>query len=157
MPRYLRAETRIAAPAETIYAILTDMPGYAKWNPWIPQCSTGEMKVGAIYTLTVLLNGKPKVVRHEVTALRPSEYFAWRDLGWITWFVQGSRSRTLVPTADGRVDCRIEMRLGGLLAWLVPLLYGRSLQEGMAMELAGLKRYAEAALPSSSGMPKNSQ
>ena len=144
MPRYLRAETRIAAPAPTIYAILTDMPGYAKWNPWIPQCSAGEMKVGTIYTLTVLLNGRPKTVSHEVTALRPNEYFAWRDLGWITWFVQGSRSRTLVPTADGQVDCRVEMRLGGLLAWLVPLLYGKSLQEGMALELAGLKRYAEA-------------
>lgn len=151
MTRYLRAETRIAATAETIYAILTDMPAYASWNPWIPQCSAGEMKVGAIYTLTVLLNGKPKVVSHEVTALRPNEYFAWRDLGWITLFVQGSRSRTLVPTADGKVDCRVEMRLGGLLAWVVPIFYGKSLQEGMALELAGLKRYAEARVAGGAG------
>ena len=143
MTRYLRAETRVAAPASTIYAILTDMPGYAKWNPWIPQCSTGEMKVGAIYTLTVLLNGRPKTVRHEVIGLRQNEYFAWRDMGWVTYLAQGERSRTLLHAKDGQVECWVEMRLSGPFAWLVSLLYGKTLREGMAMELAGLKQYAE--------------
>ncbi|MFI4981246.1 MAG: SRPBCC domain-containing protein [Nevskiales bacterium] len=141
------AETRIAAPAKTVYAVVADLPNYAKWNPWNLRCEGGEVREGAVFTVTVLLNGKTMTVQHKVLKMQPDVNFTWCDMGWFTRFAYGERSRTISPCMDGgngEVVCQVELSISGPLSWVAHRMYGKAIRQGMALELAGLKQYAEA-------------
>src|ERR1035437_2059499 len=107
------AETRIAAPAKTVYEVIDDLPNYAKWNPWNIRCEGGEVKEGAVFTVTVLLNGKFMTVRHKIIRMQPNELFSWCDMGWFTRFAYGERPRTISDAGNGQVNCRVELRISG--------------------------------------------
>lgn len=141
------AETRIAATAKTVYGIIADLPNYEKWNPWNLSCEGSEgsvVKEGAIFTVNVQLNGKRMIVQHKILKMQPYEKFVWCDLGWFTRFAYGERSRTIRDAGNGQVDCCVELSISGPLSWVAYRLYGESIRKGMAMELEGLKKYAES-------------
>ncbi len=69
----------IAAPAEVIWEILADVPGWAAWNPLYPQAS-GVIRIGETLQLTQALPGqKPEKITPRVVDWVPLEQLHWAN------------------------------------------------------------------------------
>src|SRR5262249_17455352 len=67
----------IRATLEAVWAILTDGPGYAQWNPEITRVD-GRIALGEkIKAHVVLHGGKVQPVSVRVTALEPTKLMEW--------------------------------------------------------------------------------
>jgi uncharacterized protein YndB with AHSA1/START domain len=133
----------IAAPVDRIWDILTDLPKYAEWNPWIPSAE-GDLEPGGIVWCDVMLGQKKQRAKHVVLVVEPKTHLCWRDAGWNSAFVYGQRCRTLTPRSDGTVLFQQELLIDGLLSKVASLTYGASLRDGLRTETAALKQRAEA-------------
>ena len=52
----------IAVPAEVIWDIVADVPGWEAWNPLYPSAS-GVIRIGEVLNLTLALRGqKPEII-----------------------------------------------------------------------------------------------
>jgi hypothetical protein len=136
-------EAVIAASADTVFALLVDLPGYPAWNPWIVEAQ-GPVAPGATVLLQVASGGSTTRYQHTVLVVEPATRFCWKDAGWNAWFVYGQRCRWLTPLPGGGVHFRQELLVDGALAWLADLAQGKALRAGLAAETAALKATAEA-------------
>lgn len=69
----------IAAPAEVIWEILADVPGWEVWNPLYTKAS-GVIRIGEALVLTQALPGqKPEVIRPRVIDWVPYEQLHWAN------------------------------------------------------------------------------
>ncbi len=67
----------IAAPAEVIWDILADIPGWATWNPMYPSAS-GVMRIGETLNLTLALRDqKPETITPRILDWVPYEQLHW--------------------------------------------------------------------------------
>jgi uncharacterized protein YndB with AHSA1/START domain len=149
--RELRAEATIAAPADRVWELLTDLPRMSDWSPELLRMfplRPGGLRVGQWY---LGVNRRKAVVwptRSVVAVLEPGRSLAWdtRSSGarWV-W--------ELAPDGDGtRVVHRrpVPRRLTLLSRAFAPLALGGSdehadeLEAGMAQTVARLKAAAEA-------------
>jgi uncharacterized protein YndB with AHSA1/START domain len=94
----------IRATPESVWAILTDGPGYTHWNPEISRID-GRIALGEkIKAHVVLHGGKVQQVTVRVTALEPPRRMVWTaglPLGLFT----GRRTFSVTPRdgGDGRI------------------------------------------------------
>jgi uncharacterized protein YndB with AHSA1/START domain len=137
----LTSETRIAAPPAAVFEAMTDLDGYARWNPWNVR-GAGRAVEGELVDITVKLGRRTPHVRHRILEVKPHERFQWCDVGWFTRVAYGQRTRTLQPDGDG-VRYHVELTVSGPLAWLVKWQMGRDLERGLAEETAALKKFVE--------------
>ena len=84
----LRVEHRIGvqAPAEVLWALLSDVEGWGAWNPLYPKAS-GQIRIGSQLELTEVLPGRAaREARPVVLEWVPLEQIHWRDSrsdGWV--------------------------------------------------------------------------
>jgi uncharacterized protein YndB with AHSA1/START domain len=137
-----RATVEIAAPVEAVWSVLVDFPAYAEWNPFTTsvQCS---LEPGTMVVMRVAMPGAGPLPRHALTQretlrrVEPPHVLAWAlDIG-MPWLLGAERVQLLTATAEGCVYETVDT-IGGLLAPLVNLLYGRDLDAGFAGVAAGL-------------------
>jgi uncharacterized protein YndB with AHSA1/START domain len=145
----LAEATPIAAPAARVWAVLTDLPAYGEWNPWLT-AATGTLAPGAEVQVRVVLNGEARMADHVVPAVEPEKKLCWRDAGWTTLFVYGQRCRWIDTRTDGTAYFSQELLLDGPFADIAMQQYGASLRAGMAAETAALRRRAESSPPGAS-------
>jgi hypothetical protein len=91
----------IAAPPALVWEILTDFPGWARWNPFIRQIA-GPLTVGA--RLTARLHptgGRPMTFRPVVTDHAPGTSFAWQGRLLIPGLFDGLHRFRLAPIPGG--------------------------------------------------------
>jgi hypothetical protein len=132
----------VAAPAELVYRVLTDLPAYASWNPWV-SAARGDSALGGAITVDANIGGKKMRIAHIVDVAAPGERFVWSDRGWFTLFASGRRLRWIEPTAGGaRLVHRIA--LFRPFAWLAWALHGDSIRAGMKAETRAVAERAEA-------------
>jgi hypothetical protein len=136
-------EAVIAASVDRIWDILTDLPRYSEWNPWVVDAE-GKVEHGEIVWVDVILNNNKMRAKHVVLTVNPKTDFCWRDAGWNSAFVYGQRCRTLTPQADGTVLFQVDLLLDGLFSKVADLTEGPSMRSGMANETLALKQRAEA-------------
>jgi hypothetical protein len=76
----------IQAPDEIVWEILSDIPGWADWNPLYPQAQ-GEIRIGNRWTLELALPGeKPRTINPVILDWAPYDHIHWRlDAlrGWV--------------------------------------------------------------------------
>jgi hypothetical protein len=133
----------IRATPEAVWAILTDGPGYARWNPEINRVE-GRIALGEKIKAHVVLHGgvvRPVSVR--VTALEPLRRMVWTGglpLGLFT----GRRTFSLTPRDGGMVEFTMHLHFNGPLSPLIAKSLGDR-QPDIDALAAGLKTWAERA------------
>ncbi len=133
----------IRATPEAVWAILTDGPGYAHWNPEIKQVD-GQIALGEKLKAHVVLHGgKVQPVTVRVTVLEPVRRMVWTGglpLGLFT----GLRTFSLRPSEGGIVEFTIQVQFSGLLSPLIAKSLGDRQPDIDALAL-GIKTWAERA------------
>jgi hypothetical protein len=95
--RALDAAIDIAAPPERVWQVISDLPAYVRWNPFIVRAG-GELTVGGRLRVTIVAPG------HRGVTFRPTilELEPGRSVTWL--------GRTVLP---GLFDGRHTLHPGG--------------------------------------------
>ncbi|MFF1294278.1 MULTISPECIES: SRPBCC family protein [unclassified Streptomyces] len=102
------AEARIEAPAEKVWAQLTDWPAYGEWNAThtsFPQGGPTALEVGATFQENMKLMGFPAEVEWTIEELEPARVLAIRGKGPMA--VTVANRYTLTPDGEAttvRID-----------------------------------------------------
>ncbi|MFG2790333.1 SRPBCC family protein [Streptomyces sp. NPDC048419] len=135
------AEARIEAPAEKVWAQLTDWSAYGEWNAThtsFPKGGPETLEVGGTYQENMKLMGFPAEVEWTVDELEPARVFATRGKGPMA--VSLVNRYTLTPDGDAttvRVDSEFTGAAVSLMAGKLKDSATAALTESLR-KLAGL-------------------
>ena len=129
----------IAAPTETVFAVLQDVERWPTWTATmlnVKRTDSGALKVGSRARVQ---QPKLKAALWTVSTLEPGRNFTWgtRSLG-----LRMDAAHLVEPTDRG---CRVTLsfEVSGWLRGLVTRLYGPLIEEYVGIEAEGLKRLCE--------------
>lgn len=106
----------IHAPAERIFALLTDLPGWLRWNPTVDAVQGSCTPGGRV---TVRAKASPgRAFALEVTELAPPRRMVWSG-GMPLGLFTGTRTYSLTPRPDGNVQFEMTESFTGLMAPLI--------------------------------------
>ncbi|MCB2078503.1 MAG: SRPBCC domain-containing protein [Novosphingobium sp.] len=134
----------IAAPAELVWAIVSDIDGWHAWNP-LYTAASGEPQVGAPMTFSVVLEGmKPQKGKATICAVEPCRLLEYRT-GGMGGLVKAHRFIEIAQV--GTSGCRVANGeiMGGLIGPLIYRLLGEKVRHGLQGMNEQLKRQAERA------------
>jgi hypothetical protein len=142
MPLQLTTSIDIDAPPEAVWAVLSDLPSYPSWNPFIREAS-GQLAAGERLDLTMQPEGG-RAMRFRPTVL---EAEPGRELRWLGRLVapgvfDGEHRFAIEPTAAGSRLTQEERFTGVLVPLLARGLRKRTLPAFEQMNEA-LKERAE--------------
>jgi hypothetical protein len=76
--KLIETTSRIDAPPEVVWGVITDFAAYPDWNPFITSLG-GDLREGARLRATFqLANRKPRTFRPTVTVVDPGRRLVWR-------------------------------------------------------------------------------
>lgn len=142
MPFIIDRTLDIAAPAEVVWEVISDLPRYGEWNPFCVAVSS-SLRPGDPIDMQVQLVGKPQAQREYITACEAGRGFAYRMKPVPLGALSSRRSHAITALDAGHSRYHSYFRLQG---WLMPLvrgLLGRRLHEGFAAMNAGVQQRAE--------------
>ena len=135
---------RIAAPAETVWEILTDLEHYPNWNPFTPRVES-SLVVGEPVTLYVQRGKSQMKMRFVLEVLDPPREIAWR-LPKMLHKAVFSAYRTQKITPVDAASCTYETS-DTFSGWIAGRLYrsqSTSVLKNFNRLAAALKERAEA-------------
>ncbi|MFN2426214.1 MAG: SRPBCC domain-containing protein [Candidatus Binatia bacterium] len=139
-----KATVDIAAPAGTVWRILTDFGNYHAWNRFTPsvECS-GEP--GARVVMQVCFPGARPMQQVEVlNVMEPPHRLAWGVIMGARAMLVANRYQVLEALDAGNTRYTTVDYVSGLLAPVVKLLYAEPMRAGFQLAANGLKSFAEA-------------
>jgi uncharacterized protein YndB with AHSA1/START domain len=133
-------ERTIAAPAEQVWSVLTDVRHWPSWTAsvtTVEPLEPGPLSLGARVRVV-----QPRLAPavYEVDDLTPGSAFAWTAS---TAGVTTTAGHYLSTNGESTVRVRFTVAQRGLLAWPLGLLFGPLVRRYMGMEADGLKRRCE--------------
>lgn len=144
-PSGLRIEHRIGvqAPAEVIWDILYDLPGWSEWNPTYP-AAEGTIRIGETLTVTLALPGQgQQVIKPRVLEWVPHEQLHWR-LSLLGGMIRTTRYIEITQLAEASCIVDNGELFGGLMGASLGKRMGRSVRRGFEAMNEALKARAEA-------------
>ena len=129
----------IAAPPEKLWSLLTDAPGFAKWNSTVTKIE-GQIADGQTLAITVP-SAPGRTFKPRVSNVEAGRSMVWSD-GFAPMF-KGVRTFTLTPNADGTTEFAMREEYSGLM---LPMIRGSLPDFAPIFETyaADLKRAGEA-------------
>lgn len=147
MAHHLHTEIEIHATPDTVWSILTDLPAYPDWNPFITS-STGAVAVGRRLTNRLEPPGGTAItIKPTITEVDPGRAFEWLGRLLVPLLFDGRHRFELVPEGDGTRLIHTEHFRGLLVPFLKRSLDTTTLAGFDAMN-AALKARAESSSPS---------
>jgi hypothetical protein len=121
--RLIKTETVINAPAERVWAEMTDFGSFPDWNPFVREAS-GRLEPGEQLKIRLQLDRMKMTFKPRVTVVQPA-----RELRWLA-----TLGRPGVFDVDRAFQ--IEPRDGGVLfvmseectGWLTPVMFATNLE-----------------------------
>jgi hypothetical protein len=122
--RFIKTETLIDAPAERVWAAMTDFASFPSWNPFV-RAAEGRLEPGEQLKIRLQLDhGLKMTFRPRVTVVKPN-----RELRWLA-----TLGRPGVFDVDRAFQ--IEPRDGGVrfvmseecTGWLTPVMFAANLE-----------------------------
>ncbi|MBQ1024747.1 SRPBCC domain-containing protein [Micromonospora sp. C95] len=133
----------IAAPADRVWAILTDTAAYPEWNPFITSLE-GSLTRGSRLAVTIALpEAKPRRFTPTVTTVEPERRLAWLGRLLIPGIFDGAHSFDLEPLTTESTRFTQSERFSGLLVMMLPGVL-RSTESGFTAMNTALAARAEA-------------
>ncbi|MER5450691.1 SRPBCC family protein [Streptomyces sp. NPDC002766] len=135
----ISAEARIEAPAEKVWAQLTDWPAYGEWNAThtsFPKGGPTSLEVGGTFQENMKLMGFPAEVEWTISELEPARVLAITGKGPMA--VNVATRYTLTPDGDA-TKVRIDGEFTGAA---VTLMAGRLKDSGTAALNESLRKLA---------------
>lgn len=133
MRHEISAAVDIEAPPDAVWARLTDLPGYADWNPFIPSAS-GQVRPGERLALRLQPpGGRALPIRPTVTEVVDGAVFEWLGHLGVTGLFDGRHRFELTPTPQGTRVVQSESFSGVLVRPLRGFLDGGTLAGFRAM------------------------
>lgn len=118
----LRTEIEIQATAERVWQLLTDLPSFPQWNPFIRKAS-GNIRVGERLEVKLQPSGASAMTfRPTVLKVEPNREFRWLGHLLVRGLFDGEHCFTIEPLGESRVRFTQREIFKGLL---VPLLARR--------------------------------
>ena len=140
--------TEIAASAETVWRVLTDLAHYSAWNPFIRN-ARGSLEVGGSVRVRVRPSLRIPLVFHATVLDRDERHaLRWRGHFGSEWLASGDHHFVIEPLGAHRVRFVQRERFDGWLPRIAPRLLERQTRRGfeaMNRELAAQAERAEAA------------
>jgi hypothetical protein len=142
----IHTEIEIDAPAETVWAVLTDLAAYPEWNPFIPSID-GPLEPGARLRVRIVppgtggMNLRPRLL----TVAAPHE-LRWLGRLGLPRVFDGEHRFEITALDDGRVRFVHAESFRGVLVPFVGRLLRRT-STGFEQMNAALKARAEAQVP----------
>ncbi len=141
----LRTDIAIAAPADRVWAILTDFSSFPDWNPFMLRAQ-GNVKVGeTIEVYLKLPDGMGMTFKPTVLATEPNRGFRWKGRTVMPGIFDGEHIFEIEESGDG--SCRFVQReqFTGILTSLMLRFIGKKTLRGFEIMNTALKARAEAA------------
>lgn len=129
----------IDAPCEKVFRIISDLPNYKNWNPFLVSAS-GNVEVGGVVKGKSFLGKITTPYRHKIFEFIPNKSLCWRDFGFASLFVRGERSR-FVKEENGKTVFTCHLRLTGPLSGIVNAFFGKGLRDGIVAEAKAISEY----------------
>ena len=148
--REIRTQIEIEASPERVWEVLTDIPSFPEWNPFMRR-GEGEFKAGERVKLFLKPPGamgmtiKPRVLKAE-----PGIELRWLGHLLVPGLFDGEHYFLIEPTDEGRIRFVQGEKFGGLLVPLLGLIrVFKSTQVGFVQMNRALKDRAEDVAPAS--------
>ena len=134
----------IDAPPARVWTVLTDLPAYHAWNPFIVEAS-GTVAVGETLSLRMALPGhSPMTISPRVLVVEPDHELRWKGRLLIPGLFDGEHSFVLTPLPHGRTRLDHSERFGGLLLPIARrMIYDDTVQSFRALNTALAERSME--------------
>jgi hypothetical protein len=107
-------QVNVRAPAERIWAVLTDARRFPQWNSTVTEIE-GEIRDGG--KIRVHVPGTDRVFTPTISGVIPNERMTWT--GGFDPVFKGVRTFELTPQQDGSTDFTMAERFSGLMLPLV--------------------------------------
>lgn len=136
--------TEIAAPAATVWNILTELDQFAAWNPFI-RAARGELRPGGTVHVRVATGlGIPMRFRAKVLDFSVGRELHWRGKVGARFVACGEHWFEIVPLGPERVRFRQRERFSGIVPRLGRKLLEREARHGFELMNNALRIRAEA-------------
>jgi hypothetical protein len=115
--KQLESTIEIDASPDRVWSVLTDLPAFSEWNPFIRE-ARGEVEVGSRLTVRIEPpGGRPMRFRPTVLEVAPGRGFRWLGRMGVRGIFDGEHSHRLDPTAGGGTRYTQSERFSGALTW----------------------------------------
>ncbi len=131
----------IDAPVEVVFKLISDLPNYPNWNPFLI-IARGKVEMGGVISGKSVLGKHTTSYRHKIFEYIPNKSLCWHDFGFISKFVYSQRSR-YTESRDGKTYYKCHLRISGALSGLLNIIFGEGLRNGIVAEATATKKEAE--------------
>lgn len=139
-----QSDVIVDRPVEEVFRFITDVGRYDEWTEMTDTrlLTNGDLKPGSQVTTTIQFGPSKQTLIFEVTALEPNRRLGWKTVS--NSAVKWDAEFTLEPqgASSTRVATSGQIRLGGALKLLEPLMAGE-VRSGEARELVRFKDLIE--------------
>ena len=142
----IRTEIEIEAPAERVWSIITDLPAFERWNPFIVR-GEGEVAAGSKVRVTMHPPGhRRSTFKPTIVDVEPGRSYRWLGHLGPSGIFDGEHAHEVEPLGSDRCRYVQSERFQGIL---VPMLGAmlRDSERGFRAMNAALKKLAESSAP----------
>jgi hypothetical protein len=139
----IETQIDIAASAEQVWSILTDLAAYPSWNPFI-RAITGSIETGQRLTVSIQpTGGKAMAFRPTVLLAAPNSELRWLGHLLIPGIFDGEHRFTITELGAGRVRFTQGEKFSGVLVGFAKASLDGGTKAGFIAMNAALKKRAE--------------
>lgn len=132
----------VEAPASVVWQVLTDVPSYGQWNPFVPECRS-TLRPGDPIEMRVKLGKRTSRQVEVMLSFDEGRGFSYRMKPLPFGALSSLRVQRIEEISDDRCQYHTHFELQGWLMPLVRSLLGRDLDIGFSGMTQGVKRRSE--------------
>src|SRR3990172_6000852 len=125
----VHTEIEINAPAQRVWQVLTDLAGYAEWNPMIRRAS-GEIRTGSRLKIYFNPSGsRGRTFRPKLLVVEPNRELRWQGQPGVPYIIESEHFFLITPAGDNKILLTHDMIFYGLITPFIKNILIKSIYE----------------------------